>query len=310
MNEPTSPGPTILVPLDGSALSEKALDPAAAIAQRMGGTVLLLAVPMIYGMDAAWYPATPYSGAELIPVQELKEQARTETSAYLDGWVRRLTERGVAAQAITADLDPAEAIVRAAADRSAWLIAMATHGQGGLSRWAFGSVTSEVVHTATTPLLLIRAAATHVQAELHHILVALDGSEAAEAVLPRVQPLAAAFGAWVTLAQAVIEPAGLTWTTELEAAKSHYLQDQEAYMAGIAARMGEAGVEAHIEMLAGDDAAHTLLERLARGDVDLVALTTHGRTGLARWTLGSVSDRVVRSAEIPVLLERIGPPRG
>jgi nucleotide-binding universal stress UspA family protein len=134
--------------------------------------------------------------------------------------------------------------------------------------------------------------------------VALDASPLAEAVLEPVTGLAQAFGARVTLAHVVPEAAAATGSAELARGEAGYQDRAGAYLAGLVERLTGAGVDAEALLLAGDDAAEALLERIDQHDVDLLALTTHGRSGLKRLTFGSVADRLIRHAAKPVLVVR------
>jgi nucleotide-binding universal stress UspA family protein len=159
-----------------------------------------------------------------------------------------------------------------------------------------------------------------------HILVALDGSANAERVLPYVQALASKLGSRVTLLRATTPaidlippgaagmpvgdlPAYGRVPPELAADQIELALDAEtkaaaAYLTGVAERMREAGVEAQVDY-PNDRASDAILTRAAQLGADLIAMTTHGRSGLARALLGSVADEVVRRSQCPVLLVRV-----
>ncbi len=149
------------------------------------------------------------------------------------------------------------------------------------------------------------------------ILVALDGSEAAEKVLPYVQVLAGRFGSTVILLRAVPPPdAALASTAaaplvppipapayDLTAVIEAEAEQAAQYLRAVAERLEAAGVRVQVEQPEGRP-AEVIIERARALGVGLIAMTTHGRSGLARAVLGSVADEVVRRSTCPVLLMR------
>jgi nucleotide-binding universal stress UspA family protein len=295
---------TVLVPVDGSDLAGAVVDLAAAIAHRRGGRVVLLTVPQVYGLDVAWYTAGAPDAAALVPMDDLLAEARADGARYLATAAARLEADGAHVTTLMVEDEPAAAIVQSAREQRAGLIAMSTHGRGGLDRWAFGSIADKVLQTATTPVLLVRPQAGPVKADIGHILVALDGSPLAEAIVDEVQPLARAFGARVTLVNVTPESPVPGSSARISAAEEVYETHITAYLAPIVQRLIAAGVEAEAQILTGKDPAAALLELGADHDVDLIALTSHGRSGLRRLAYGSVADRLIRHAEKPILILR------
>jgi nucleotide-binding universal stress UspA family protein len=151
-----------------------------------------------------------------------------------------------------------------------------------------------------------------------HLLVALDGSENAEQILPYVEPLAERFGARVTLAQVVQSAETIMASTGGDVALGNTMpayvdpfpiaqaeaDAAETYLAGIAGRLRARGLQVDYEHPDGPP-AETLVQRARELGVDLIAITTHGRTGLGRVLLGSVAQAVMHRAPCPVLMVRI-----
>jgi len=300
-----TPTPTIVLPLDGSETSERAKGLAVAIARRAAARLVLVGAPEIYGLDMAWSAgAGPDAGLPMIPIDTLMQEVREATAAYLGQQREAIAAQGVAVETAVVDEMPARAIAEVAGGRNAFLVVMATHGRGGLSRWALGSVADKVLQTSPAPVLLVRAGAGHLDPKLDHILVTLDGSALAEAVLPDVERLALALGSRVTLAFVSLEARLAIETSPMLVAQEREVERMTGYLDRQAERLEAAGIRAGGEVLAGPSAAEALIERAGRGDVDLVALTTHGRGGLSRWVYGSVADRVIRGAGTPVLVRR------
>ncbi len=195
--------------------------------------------------------------------------------------------------------DPAEAIVSAATDESVSLIAMATHGRAGASRLAWGSVCESVLRAGNHPMLIERtgAAESHQDNPYRHVLLATDGSERALEVVPWVAAIAKPLAARVTVVHYASDYAGKGAMTEGQAAL-------EAARVALA----EHGLEAAVELRRGNAAEG--LSRFgwfepAKGEgVDLIAMCTHGRSGVSRAVLGSVTENVLRHALVPVLAVR------
>lgn len=145
----------LLVPLDGSELAEAALPLAVELARQRGATIGLVRVAEIY-------PVGPYGGhsTETLPpddglLAELTEQARDDARSYLDGIVGELRDRGARAVWEVRVGRPVDEIIRAAETTAADLVIMSTHGRGGIQRWAFGSVTDEVLRSGVAPVMVI-----------------------------------------------------------------------------------------------------------------------------------------------------------
>lgn len=242
----------VLVPLDGSANAEAVLPHVLPLVRKGGGELILLrVVPEVPEVDA------------LTPPAELIRDAESYLRA-LNFDARRIVRVG-----------PVTDVIREVSG-AASLIAMSTHGRSGISRLLFGSVTEEILRTASKPLFVARAPADR---EIRTILVPVDGSAHSLAVLDSVRASARLLGARVVLLHVNPEP---SWSRN--------------EMARIA---DELGVPATILERSGDPASEIL-----RVSADLIAMSTHGRTGVKRWVLGSVTEKVLRSSEVPLLIVR------
>ncbi len=143
-----------------------------------------------------------------------------------------------------------------------------------------------------------------------HILVPLDGSALAEQVLPHVHALAANEGTTrITLLRAVppvfttsVDYSGMLATTAADALET-LEEEARSYLEGVAAQFRSEGYTVHIEvsMMA---AAEAILDYAESQNVDLIAIATHGRSGISRWVFGSVTQKVVQACPVPVLVVR------
>ena len=138
------------------------------------------------------------------------------------------------------------------------------------------------------------------------ILVPLDGSVISEAVLPSVERLATAFGAGICLLQVVpsmILPVTMEGYANCEQITVACTKEGEAYLRKMEKRLKAKGFEVESLLLSGDE-AQQILEQADRKDIALIAMTTHGRSGVSRWVMGSVAEKVVRHATKPIFLVR------
>jgi nucleotide-binding universal stress UspA family protein len=138
------------------------------------------------------------------------------------------------------------------------------------------------------------------------ILVPLDGSKTAEGVLPHAQALAYSEGAELILVNVAANPAmDYVFSDPGLAQQAEQAQEEQSqsYMAKVEKQLEAAGFRVSTQLRVGA-VADVILDVAEEMQVDLIAMSTHGRTGAARWLLGSVADRVVRASKIPVLLIR------
>ena len=203
-------------------------------------------------------------------------------------------------------------IETAAADKGT-LVTMATHGRSGMNRWLLGSVTEKVLRGATNPLLLIRAteeAKTDGEATVKSVVVPLDGSELAESVLPAVADLAKKLSLEVVLFRAYNIPYNAYASAEGYAAIDY--EDLLASMREEAVSYLEKKVET-VKKLGIDKVSYVAKEGFAADEIiimgrktpdNLIAMCTHGRSGVRRWMLGSVTETVVRHSGGPILVLR------
>ena len=283
----------VLVPLDGSELAEKALSYARALATG-SSTILLVRATGCYPMEDA--PAE-----EQLELFKQAELALAET-------VQRLDMTGLTAIPHVYGGDPAAAILKVASVHGADLIAMSTHGRGGLGRWAFGSVAERVLHQATCPILLISPYCERSWPEDRGgtVIVAVDGSPFAEQAIDSATQLAKALGATITLVQ-VVEPPNPELQSGLavqpESPPLSVVEASAPYLERLISKVESKGATATAEVGFGHPA--TTIARLAREkQVDAIVMATHGRTGLAHGLMGSVALGVVQRADVPLLLVR------
>ena len=303
---------SILVPLDGSPYAESVLSYVVLFARTFNAPVTLLHIIDLEQYIPSW--RVPASGQTLhVQYEKLVAQlpAITETAAhvYLQQQSARLREQGIATSEVVRHGKPAE-VLAAYGDGGGerpGLLAMCTHGRSGLGRVVLGSVADRLLRTAAVPLLLVHPSdrTAEMAAEIRQIVVALDGSHFAEAVVPYVQEAALHLDIPVHLVQVLPTLARVYLGTQIEVYPPDILEEVEgaahAYLGRVASRLRRSGVRVETHVLQGEaDSAIIRFGDERQGS--LLALTTHGRSGLGRWMLGSVADKVVRSSHDPVLV--------
>jgi len=286
----------LLVPLDGSKTAENVLPYARLLATQLQLPTELLSIvelPMSAVAEKALYLDSIVERAVAVSQEYLNRIAKTFGGADVTVSV----EKG----------NPEELILARAEGEEKTLTAMGTHGRSGIGRWLLGSVAEKIVREAKNPLFLVRAkedAKTEGQAALNSIIVPLDGSTLAERILPHAIELAKALKLKVILVQVftlkqIIHtykdyiPDFDALQKSTESGASRYLEEKER-------QLKREGLEVS-SLAAEGEAAETILE-LAKGAPDsLLAMCTHGQSGIRRWMLGSVTEKVIRHAENPVL---------
>jgi nucleotide-binding universal stress UspA family protein len=275
----------ILVPLDGSETAEAILPQLHRFLTRHPGEVLLLQVSPRRAPDFHF----------AVPGQH------EEVTAYIRKRTFELVQSGIPARGLVRDGSPAEEILKISQAERVSMIALSTHGRTGLSRLVFGSVTEAVLRDSPVPVFLTRAAAfsglsrgrLEVQ-PFHHLLVPVDGSESGSRVLPLLLRVARPIDTRVTLLH--IDPS--------DPYRPHWPSPAEAIRTAEAA-LTEACIPTTVADRQGEPAAE-ILRYAQEKEVDLILMATHGRSGPARWVLGSVTEAVLRSAPIPMMVIRMG----
>jgi nucleotide-binding universal stress UspA family protein len=199
-------------------------------------------------------------------------------------------------------------------DSRADLVVMTTHGRGPVERVWLGSVADHLIRNLEVPVLLVRPHEGELtfQAPLAtgRILVPLDGSSLAEAVLAPAAALARLLDLELVLLQVLpplmmnIPPMGPPSIGFYEQAMTLIRSEAEEYLQAVAKRREQEGLDVSTRVVLGPSVAGMILEMARDQRVGLVAIATRGQGGIRRLALGSVADKVVRAAEVPVLVIR------
>jgi len=302
----------ILFPTDFSDPSAHAGRYAAALARAAGARVTILNVML-----------PPYPPGDLAPGEalEVTRKLAQEEEARVHRAIAALTEAGdfrglpVRERVKTGLVE--DGVLQALGEDPADLVVMGTHGRGLVGRVVLGGVTSKVVRLSPRPVLAVRWPGARIRTPwgkvlvgvppraggpaFGRILVPLDGSAAAEGILGEVRALAAPFGAAFILVRAVERQ---TYPMlDVAAVQARGAEDAVRYLDRVKADLEAAGFQTQTEALFGDPAT-AILDHAAKAEADVIAMSTHGRSGLDRWLLGSVAEKVLSGSEVPVLLYR------
>lgn len=300
----------ILVPLDGSELSEQALPYARHLGEGLSARIDLLHI-----VEHA--PTQLMGFATAADFEREWEERASDTQEYLGKTSGALKETGVTVNCMVHEGKPASCIVDEAKNVPETLIAMSTHGRAGIARWTLGSITSKVLHATTAPLLVVHPLEGNLpgltEVKLETIITPLDGSPLAEQSLPYVAELAKSlnlhvvllmvappdveYGGWVSTSPVPTSTRYVDIATQVEAEASDYIEK-------IGQQLEEQGLSSIEKRILHGHAASTIVDLAMKTPNSMVAITSHGRSAVGRWALGSVADRIVRHAGKPVLITR------
>lgn len=264
---------TVIVPLDGSEHAERALPPAIELAAASGASIELVSVPAGGGEAAA-------------------HQLLESVAERLDGVTVR-------PPVVVPASDAAEVIANAA-EQPGSIVVMSTHGRGGVARAVLGSVAEEVVRRSSGPVLLVGPDAANDRGVRGPVLVCSDGSEISDAVLPVAERWCRELGGspvLLSIADPSVAPVGV-----VEGPASDVVE--WGHVERVARDWSESGLPATWETVTERHPGEVIVDRATGAGAVLVAMGTHGRTGLARVALGSVAAHVAQHAPCPVLVVR------
>ncbi len=288
----------IVVARDFSSVSDRALRHGLSLAARTGARLHVLHAEVLHDHSAS-------------------EDERPSPSEGVDELRAELKERGVFSaasidevtvlEAVRRDVAPAPAILRYAADEEVDLLMLGTHGRRGPSRILLGSVAEEVVRRARQPVLTVRGeedGPSSSAESIEQILVPVDFSDFSREALRHAREWAALYGAEIDVLHVIEE----TLHPAFYVGGVRSIYDAEPNIEQKVRQRLEAFVEAtegpdvNVRLHVGPgSAASAIAEFVEEQGIDLVCMSTHGRTGMERFFLGSVAEKVVRHVHCPVL---------
>lgn len=289
---------SILVPVDGSKLAERALSLAIPLAEQHGARLVLL---------HAHEPVAPLVMGGGAPVRDaaLDETHRAESGTYLEKLAKRTTKLTSApVEALFRDGKVVPTIAAVVASHGVGLVVMSTHGRGGFQRFWLGSVADAVVRHATVPVLLVRGARPVAkrlagQPPFLRVVVPVDGSERAEEAVTAAKAMLGTGHARMTLVH-VVHP--MTAAASMNLKRDPEEEVLKGYLEPLAREVASATLEVRFELKVDHNIARMVNEAVETHDADLIAIAGQGMTGAQRLLVGSVADKLIRTAPVPVLV--------
>ena len=280
----------ILVPLDGSDLSELALPYAEELAAAFDSEVVLLYV-----------------------TEPAEEQYRHMHQLYVEKLAGQVRNRINKVSPLVLSGKPAEEIIGYVEKNDVSLIIMTAHGRSGITPWAAGGIASKVLHATKVPLLFIRATTPPQRKPrkrlLSRILLPLDGSEAGEAtvlyigeLMSRLRSEVILFGV-VPAGQHIRTLGGLDYILYPEQHLELVKAEAREYLNQVYRRLkGKKGM-VRVRIRVGD-VAQEIIKFAEENKASLIAISSHGHSGMTKWVFGSIAHKVVQASNIPVLVVR------
>lgn len=278
-----------LVPLDGSEFGEHAVPWAQLFAQTFGARLELFRccepLASVYMLPEFAAPA---------PVYFDQQAMHRQIDEYLDTVSDKLP-KGLAIKS-RCEGEAATSILERAGSAEVDAIVIASHGIGGLGRWLLGSVTTKVVRGSQKPVLVVTASTEElVSPKVRRLLLPLDGSQTSEAAIPKAVEMARAFQARVVFYRGVTHPM-LADPAVDPGVKAELVRAQD-YLDALREKYPDVDSESVVDVAAPSDGILKQAE-----ECDLIVMSCHGRSGVQRWLLGSVAEKVIQSATEPVYL--------
>ena len=314
----------ILVPLDGSKRAESVIPVAANIARATGGSLLFLRV---VNVSPAY---TFYTGEPFVLPQEIPttDHQTAFASVYLADKTQAEELSGIAIQTKVLTGIAPQQILLCMEEQAIDLVVMCSRGETGLKRWALGSVAQKIIRHSSAPVLVLHESAGLLSNQHPagprpvRILVALDGSMLAETALKPAAALSAALSApekgvlhlvhILPLPEptSAVEAISDARQLDLSVGRTYLRSTVEAWQeepGQTAAPTLETSVVVHPDVAesiirTAEDGLPATEETAARDACDVIALATHGRSGLARWMMGNIAERVLDGTRLPLLV--------
>lgn len=312
----------ILVPLDGSEHSRKIVGWATGLAGALEAELILLSVidpEEIEILEATTHPVQETSEGgtvtrEIRTPSDVIDAAISQAEHDLQLEADRIRSTGVVSKISVGAGSPAEVIVSEAHAREVDLIAMATRRESALARGVLGSVTDRVLHSTSTPIFTLYPGEVHdfddTSGGPHRVIVPLDGSSLSETAVQPAIEIARASKAELVFMEVLRLPFFGVGVAGIEYGAGDYAGDFgidqqkkeiSTYLNGFVEDAKAAGLDASASIRTGSP-SQQIVEEASESDNSIVVMGSHGSGGLKRWVVGSVADKVIRSAGRPVLV--------
>jgi nucleotide-binding universal stress UspA family protein len=283
----------ILVPLDGSPLGENTLVYAAELAIALGSEVQMVCATARHDEET--------NRMCCLYLQKLAEQMYTQV---------KQGNPGANVKTVVVNGEAADALLGFAVKEEIGLIILSSHGHSGIMPWSMGSTANKVVQRSQVPILLVKPDGTQKRKAglFRKILVPLDGSPMGETALPYVLKIATAlkseviFLLVVETVQHVHTIGGRDTIIFHDQVIEQLKKEATSYLESAAGKIGN-NIKIQTILKVGD-AAQEIIKVAAEEKVDITAMSSHGKSGITRWVLGSVTNKILQAGKTPLLLVR------
>ena len=265
----------ILLALDGSENAERALWWVTKVAGREKAQIVLFRAVDTKILDPEFIPS------------QVKDALH-----YLLRMETEINQAGLPTKVVAREGNPAQMIVKVAMDERCDLIVMTTRGGSKVKRWTIGGVTEQVMRLSPIPVLPIQSRTQAPKNDhVRRVIVPVDGSTLAEAVVPWAVDLARLMKSRIVFLHVYPLGTGMMWEETFDALRKRMVRRCEL--------LKKEGIKATFKVRTGD-AAERILGFADRND--MIVTTTHGDGGFKRWVFGSVAEKLIHEARIPVLV--------
>lgn len=308
----------IIVPLDGSGRAERAIPVAANLARASQGSIVFLRV-VIPEHSVGFYGAEPAVGV----VPTILETHIAEADSYLTSVaiIFRDYLKGVQVETEVETGSAASTILSAARWEHGDLIVLCSHGDTGLKRWIFNSIALQAARKSPVPVLIVNEhGEAHPLENLTHplnVMVPLDGSTLAESALTSVVQLMTALRPagpnklhLLRVIDIPVVNGSMRGHVQLEPIiRERACTQAKVYLETISKRLqeevqGKAQLEITTSITISPDVPGTIIRRAEECQCDMITIATHGRGGLMRMLMGSVTERLLGYTKLPLLIIR------
>ena len=286
----------MIVPLDGSQLAEQVLPYVHVVSEGLKCPITLVRVVDVPAMIEGVSGAT---------IDRVASELRADADRYLERVKGTFVDVGANVSVVGKQGDAASVIIEESEKEASTIVMISSHGRSGVTRWAMGRVAEKVLQATNNPLLIIRDQAAEESSfiegnrnlrdwnallTIKNIIVTLDGSSISEQVIPHAMAFAKSLAVPLT-------PVRVSNSPDDDSENNEYLNN-------LVKRFRDENLQCDGGEVLHGNPATAIIEVTERIPSSLVAMTTRGRSGIQRWVMGSVTDRVVRHSGSPALVIR------
>lgn len=284
---------SVLVPLDGSQLSERALVVADRLLEGKEEGSLFVLRSLETPKLSAWLP---------VEMMSLHQRERELVREYLAQTQQKWSDKSYQVKTILgAGPGPVDDVVETCESKGIRLVVMSGHGYSGWIQAILGSNAEKILRRCRSPILVVKGDSEEDPGHFHNILVPLDGSQRAEVAMAKALAVAPGGSAKVTLVGVSVVFQGHAFEGDLRVVVKPDMSRIETYLEEQAEWLRNQGYDVDAVVTRGAP-ADEILKVAKEQKTDLILMTTQGQGDLPFWHYGSVAERVLRHCDCSVLV--------